>query len=130
MQDKLESTSGEVSDTLTRVETLLVYLQQDINTLKSLKKDDSEDLELNLKGIKWHCLSCGHTWEGYVKLNPEVPKACAKCKSPYWGDIPKDRKQLHENKYNEGKPCPLCAKIINREIELLEQLKALAKEPA
>ncbi len=30
------------------------------------------------------CLRCGHTWH---PRNPEKPRCCAKCKSPYW-DVP------------------------------------------
>lgn len=76
-----------------------------------------------ITGIRWHCLACGHTWKGYVKLNPELPNSCAKCKSPYWNELPKQGIDgLH--KTSNGNPCPACVTIIKRKMALAERLKA------
>ena len=39
------------------------------------------------------CLRCGHKW---YKRNPEIPKVCPKCKTPYWDRPRKEPKALKE----------------------------------
>ena len=54
----------------------------------------------NMKSIKLMlpiltCNVCGHEW---VPRKREVPKRCAKCKSPYW-DRPKEREMIGEHRF-------------------------------
>ncbi len=120
MQDKLDARNVQ---TLTRVEELLACLHEDIGLLRSLKKEEFDvNSEPEVNGIRWHCLVCGHTWQGYTKLNPDIPVSCANCKSPYWNSVPKRGVEgLHSTK--DGSPCSLCVKIIQRKISLIQQLK-------
>jgi hypothetical protein len=71
----------------------------------------------------FECLRCGHTWH---PRNPEKPRCCAKCKSPYW-DVPslkeKKLKQAIEDAFSSdgvaaflGSLHARCAKIHSIEI--------------
>lgn len=127
MTDKIDP-KLQISETLDNVETILSSLQEDMTLLRASMKEQKDrqlqtpDTQNDLAGIKWHCVLCGHSWEGHVKTNPEPPEYCANCKKSNWHIIPKNGMQgMH--KTQEDKPCKRCAEIIQTKLDALEKLK-------
>jgi hypothetical protein len=127
MADKIDA-NLQISERLDSVEIVLSSLQENMallrTSMKEQKTDQSQTPETqnDLVGIKWHCVLCGHSWEGHVKTNPEPPEYCAACKKSNWHVIPKNGLQgMHKNQ--DGKRCKRCAEIIQTKLDALEKLK-------
>lgn len=69
-------------------------------------------------GLTWHCLHCGHYWEGFTKVNPSMPPCCPQCRTPSWHRVPQNGPH--------DRNCRDCQEIILRHLKEMRRLESFA----
>jgi hypothetical protein len=121
MLDKVQPTPALTTEEIARVLDFVEFMtRRQLAKKKQVDLDYQDQEQESLEGqLHWHCMICGHSWEGWQKVNPSPPPTCASCNRPNWSKCPKDGP--HDVN------CEDCKVIIRRQLRDMERLQRFAE---
>ena len=96
---------------------LINFMETTVSRRQVTTKNEFPEESLLQGKLHWHCMLCGHSWEGWLKINPVPPATCANCHKPNWWRCPK----MGPHDAN----CTQCKDLIKRQLKEIEELSYL-----